>query len=119
MRQFQCVPTTYVTGKTKENYFEIYTYQVSCPLSLPLLNISNCHLVLKYLSLLSANCLCLHDGYISKFDFMNYLFANLVVAWLYSLLLIPRISRDWAKYVELSVVRGNQIMTYSHHFEAK
>ena len=30
-----------------------------------------------------------------------------------------RISRDWAKYVELSVVRGNQIMTYSQHFEVK
>ena len=37
----------------------------------------------------------------------------------YSLLSIPRISRDWAKYVELSVGRGNQIMTYSHHFGAK
>ena len=35
----------------------------------------------------------------------------------YSLLSIPRISRDWAKYVELSVVRGNQIMT--HYFGAK
>ena len=28
MRQFQCVPTTYVT-KIKETYFEIYTKQVS------------------------------------------------------------------------------------------
>ena len=37
----------------------------------------------------------------------------------YSLLSIPRISRDWAKYVELSVVRGNQIMTYTYHFGAK
>ena len=38
---------------------------------------------------------------------------------LVSVLSIPRISRDWAKYVELSVVRGKQIMTYSHHFGAK
>ena len=38
---------------------------------------------------------------------------------IYSLLSIPRISRDWAKYVELSVVRGNQIMTYTYHFGAK
>ena len=38
MRQFQCVPTTYVT-EIKETYFEIYTKQVSCPLALPLLNI--------------------------------------------------------------------------------
>ena len=37
----------------------------------------------------------------------------------YSLLSIPRISRDWAKYVELSVVQGNQIMMYSRHFGAK
>ena len=28
-----------------------------------------------------ANCLYLHDGYIIKFDFMNYAFAKLVVAW--------------------------------------
>ena len=32
MRQFQCIPTTYVT-EIKETYFEIYTKQVSCPLA--------------------------------------------------------------------------------------
>ena len=37
----------------------------------------------------------------------------------YSLLSIPQISRDYAKYVELSVVRGNHIMTYSHNFGVK
>ena len=36
MRQLQCVPTTYVT-EIKEEYFEIYTKQVSCLLALPLL----------------------------------------------------------------------------------
>ena len=30
-----------------------------------------------------ANCLYLHDSYITKFDFVNYAFAKLVVAWLY------------------------------------
>ena len=25
---------------------------------------------------------CLHDSYITKFDFVNYAFAKLVVAWL-------------------------------------
>ena len=35
LRQFQCVPTTNATVNI-ENYFEIYTYQVSCPLPLPL-----------------------------------------------------------------------------------
>ena len=74
----KCEPTTYVT-KIKETYFEIYTKQVACPLALPLLNISNCQLVLKHLS----NCLYLHDSCITKFDFMNYAFAKLVVAWLY------------------------------------
>ena len=45
MRQFQCVPTTYVTENKEENYLEIYIFQVSCPLSLPLLNIPNCQSV--------------------------------------------------------------------------
>ena len=31
----------------------------------------------------------LDDSYISKFDFMNYLFANLVVPWLYILDKVP------------------------------
>ena len=35
MRQFQCVPTTYVT-EINETYFEIYIYQESGPLALPL-----------------------------------------------------------------------------------
>ena len=43
------VPTA--VTENKENYLEIYTYQVSCPLSLPLLNIPNCQSVLKYLPL--------------------------------------------------------------------
>ena len=34
---FQCVHTTYVTEIKEENYLEIYIFQVSCPLSLPLL----------------------------------------------------------------------------------
>ena len=31
----------------------------------------------------TENCLYLHDSYISKFEIMNYLFDNLLVAWLY------------------------------------
>ena len=30
-----------------------------------------------------TNCLYLHGSYITKFDFMNYAVAKLVVAWLY------------------------------------
>ena len=41
----------YVTENKEENYLEIYTFQVSCPLSLPLLNIPNCQSILKYLIL--------------------------------------------------------------------
>ena len=37
--------------KLRKHFFEIYIYQESCPLALPLLNISNCQSVLKYLSL--------------------------------------------------------------------
>ena len=32
MRQFECVPTAYVT-EVKETYFDIFTKQVSCPLA--------------------------------------------------------------------------------------
>ena len=81
MRQLQCVPTAYVTENKEENYLEIYTCQVSCPLPLPLLNIPTRQTVLKTRGS-TSNCLCLHDSYISKFEFMNYLFANLVVACL-------------------------------------
>ena len=50
MRQFQCVPTTYVT-EILETYFELYIYQEPRPLSLVgLLNIPNCQSVLKYLN---------------------------------------------------------------------
>ena len=49
-------------------------------ISFPLLNISICLSVLKYLSLY-GKCLYLHDSYITKFDFMDYAFAKLVVAW--------------------------------------
>ena len=34
-----------------------------------------------------ANWLYLHDSYITKFNFMNYAFAKLVLVWLFYLLL--------------------------------
>ena len=43
-------------------------------LNLPISIKNTCHYM--------ANCLYLHDIYITKFDFMNYAFAKLVVAWL-------------------------------------
>ena len=45
----------------------------------PLLNIPNCQSVVN-LSLYGI-FLYLHDSYITKFDFMNYFLANLVVTW--------------------------------------
>ena len=75
-------PTTYVTENKEGNYLEIYIFQqVSCPLSLLLLYIPKRQSVLQCLSLY-RKLLYLHDSYISKFQFMNYLFANLLVAWL-------------------------------------
>ena len=58
------IEKTYVVGtqhtsmisyptENKETYFEVYTYQVSCPLALAFLNSSNCQSVLKSVSL---NC---------------------------------------------------------------
>ena len=67
--------TTYVT-EIKETYFEIYTKQVLCPLAF-----LSQHLKLS-ISFKIVNCLYLHDSYITKFDFVNYAFANLLVAWL-------------------------------------
>ena len=43
--------TTYVTENEVENYLDIYIFQVSCTLSLLLLNIPNYQSVLKFLSL--------------------------------------------------------------------
>ena len=51
VRQFQCVPKTYVT-EIKETYLKIYTKQVSCPLSLIFKTSQTANQsVLKYLSL--------------------------------------------------------------------
>ena len=44
-----CVPTIYVT-ENKETSFK-FTFKLPCSLSLPILNISNCHSVMEYLSL--------------------------------------------------------------------
>ena len=39
------VSSTHVTENKEENYLEIYIFQVSCSVSLPLLNIPNCQSV--------------------------------------------------------------------------
>ena len=41
------------------------------------------HLKLPISTKIPFNCLYLHDSYITKFDFMNYAFAKLLLAWLY------------------------------------
>ena len=63
----------------KKTILKFTLYQASRHLSLPALNISKCQSVLTYMSLLYHKLFYLHDSYISKYDFMNYLFANLVV----------------------------------------
>ena len=74
MRQFQCLPTTYVT-EIKKTYLETHTLNKYHVRWLP----SFKHLKLP-ISIKIPNCLYLHDSYITRFDFMNYAFAKLVVA---------------------------------------
>ena len=80
MRQFQCVPTIYVT-EIKETYFEIYTkkYHVNWLSSFKHLKLP---ISIKIFVTNMANCLYLHDSYVTKFDFVNHAFANLESAWL-------------------------------------
>ena len=60
MRQFNCVPTTYVT-EIKEIYLEIYTKQVSCPfkhLKLPIsitIPVTIWQIVYIYMTAISPN----------------------------------------------------------------
>ena len=82
MKQFQCVPTTYVT-EIKETYFEIYTkkYHVHWLSSFKHLKLPisiKIPVAIWQMTAISQ----LHDSYITKFDFVGYAFAKLVVAWL-------------------------------------
>ena len=72
MRQFRCVPTTYLT-EMKETYFEIFTKIDFASFK---------HLKLPIRTKIPANRLYLHDSFITKLDFMNCAFAKLLLAWL-------------------------------------
>ena len=72
--------TMYVT-EIKETYFEIYTKQVSC-LGFPLLNISRLPTSIKIPVTIWQIVYIYMTAIITKFDFVNFAFANLVVAWL-------------------------------------
>ena len=84
--KFQCVPTTYPTENKEENYLEIYIFLCI----MPIVFTSFKHPKLPISSKIPATLLqifsYLHGNYISKFEFMNNLFANLLVAWLYMFL---------------------------------
>ena len=69
MRQFQCVPTTYVT-EIKVTYFEINTKQVSYQM-VSLFKHINLPISIKI-----PVTIYLPGSYITKFDFMNYVFAR-------------------------------------------
>ena len=69
MRQFQCVPTTYDIENRENNLSSIMSI-VSASFKYPKLKIP--------VALLQS-VLYLHDSYIAKFEFMNYLLANLIV----------------------------------------
>ena len=64
MRQFQCVPITYVTVFASFKYLKM-PISIKMPVTIPQLSLH------------------LHGSYIIKSDFMNYIFNDLVVAWLY------------------------------------
>ena len=70
IRQFQCVPTTYII-EIKETYFEIYIkkYHVHWLSSYKHLKLP---ISIKIPFHYVANCLYLHDSFITKFEFMNY-----------------------------------------------
>ena len=80
MRQFQCVPTTYV-AEIMETYFEIhvYIYQESCPFSLKHLNLP---ISIKILVTIWKIVYIFMTAISPNFDFMNYAFAKLVLVWL-------------------------------------
>ena len=73
------VPTTYATENKEEKYLEIYIFQVSCPLSLPLLNISNCQSVLRFLSLYCKLFIpYLHDSYVIVIPWVVRLYVEII-----------------------------------------
>ena len=59
--------------KNEGNHFEINAYQVSCPLSLPLYNMSSCRSMLRKIVYINMTAL-------SSNDLKNKHFAKLVVA---------------------------------------
>ena len=75
----QCVPTTYVTVKRKKTIwkFTYFKYHVHC---LYLFKHPKLPISIK-IPVTTATYLYLHDRFISKLEIMNYLFANLLVAW--------------------------------------
>ena len=62
-----------------------------------------------------ANCLYLHDSYITKFDFMIYAFAKLVVAWLNKFdcqfQIVNDMVQSWKEYPT-----GEQLPVYANMF---
>ena len=77
MRQFQCIATTYVT-ENKENGYKVYTE----PSIMSVVFTSFKHLKLPISIKIQQIVFILYSSYYFKFDFMDYKFANLVVAWL-------------------------------------
>ena len=49
-------------------------------------------------------CFYLHDSYITKFDFMNCAFANLVLAWLYNLYTLDHPDLTVLTFMEIPLV---------------
>ena len=108
MEQFQCIPATYVF-ENKENYFEVYSL-ISSSTSIVFASFQHLKLPIniKTLFKIPQIVLYLHESYISKFYFMNYLCANLVVAWLYKFQLIVAVEPDEIPRLENLYKRGQE-----------
>ena len=74
LRQFQCVPTTSVT-EIEEAFFEIYSKTSIVPIVFASYKLLKLPISIKIPVTLPQ----IVYTYISKFEFMNYLFANLLV----------------------------------------
>ena len=80
MRQFQCVQTAYVTEiKERISKYTLNKYHVNRHSSFKHLKLP---ISIKIHVTIWQIVLYLHDSCITKFDFMNYAFADMVVAWL-------------------------------------
>ena len=84
-----------VTKNKEENYLEIYIFQVSCPLSLPLLDIPNCQSALpgrvaqSVTRLATDACLTEDSGVTSSIPVRSHTFVEIDHEMISTVILLP------------------------------